>query len=481
MRLEAMTVPGFSFMVSVAFTLNYIMGTGFLTLPYAFYKTGIIIGISVLGVITFISILAAFFVLEAIARGQLIEETTKRMHMEYIEYQSMSLERMNSFGTQRLTSKSIKNDGNISDYIVGSLKIEIPELCELFLGIKGKLIYMVMISICMYGCLWCYATVFSNAFSTHLPINDYSYYIYLFIFSVIVIPLTCMELREQVTFQVILAIGRVIMILLMTSTVLIKLYNESNFIGYDSYSNRVNTFNIKYLYILLPLSMYANIFHHSIPALSEPVLKKSNLHYIYAVTLLFCFGAYTSISVLIALYFNEHVLPSSNLNWQNFHFYSNHINTSHTVRVIEKMVSFYIILFPAMDVASAFPLCGITLGNNLMSSIYGQNSMHYYEKSRYLRIYFRMLAAIPSLIGAIFVDNIDLITSFTGLSGFVIALIYPALLSIYSKKTLIGLNLSTETKYTNYLTSFPVCISIILFGLFSVIYIVNDMVISDDY
>jgi len=35
---------GFSFMIAVAFTLNYIMGTGFLTLPWAFHQTGILLG-----------------------------------------------------------------------------------------------------------------------------------------------------------------------------------------------------------------------------------------------------------------------------------------------------------------------------------------------------------------------------------------------------------------------------------------------------
>ena len=34
------TDHGFSFLVGVAFSLNYIMGTGFLTLPWAFSKTG---------------------------------------------------------------------------------------------------------------------------------------------------------------------------------------------------------------------------------------------------------------------------------------------------------------------------------------------------------------------------------------------------------------------------------------------------------
>lgn len=39
--LNGQSVPGqFSFLVSLAFCLNYVLGTGFLTLPWAFAQVG---------------------------------------------------------------------------------------------------------------------------------------------------------------------------------------------------------------------------------------------------------------------------------------------------------------------------------------------------------------------------------------------------------------------------------------------------------
>ena len=45
---EESSKEGFSFWVAVAFTVNYIMGTGFLTLPWAFSEAGIGLGFLVL-------------------------------------------------------------------------------------------------------------------------------------------------------------------------------------------------------------------------------------------------------------------------------------------------------------------------------------------------------------------------------------------------------------------------------------------------
>ena len=45
-------------------------------------------------------------------------------------------------------------------------------------------------------------------------------------------------------------------------------------------------------------------------------------------------------------------------------------------------VSYFVVLFPALDVASAFPLNGITLGNNLMSAVYGDQMAHIEKNKR---------------------------------------------------------------------------------------------------
>ena len=55
---------GFFFMV------NFVLGTGFLGTPYAFYHTGIIAGVASLIVISFVSWNCAIWELETMARAQ---------------------------------------------------------------------------------------------------------------------------------------------------------------------------------------------------------------------------------------------------------------------------------------------------------------------------------------------------------------------------------------------------------------------------
>jgi Transmembrane amino acid transporter protein len=66
----------FSFWVTVCFTLNYIIGTGFLTLPWAFQQTGYLLGLFCLGAVTLLATVTIIFTLETMARA---DELTRRM------------------------------------------------------------------------------------------------------------------------------------------------------------------------------------------------------------------------------------------------------------------------------------------------------------------------------------------------------------------------------------------------------------------
>ena len=57
-------VSGFFFMI------NFVVGTGFLSVPYAFYKAGVISGAVTLIVLSFISWNTANYIVETMARAQ---------------------------------------------------------------------------------------------------------------------------------------------------------------------------------------------------------------------------------------------------------------------------------------------------------------------------------------------------------------------------------------------------------------------------
>ena len=243
----------FSFWVTVAFTLNYILGSGFLTLPWGFAKSGVLLGLVVLLVFAFYSTLSVFFILEALDRGQRLVQRSQTGELEMSTYSrkrgyvaisdNSSIHGSNGgiLTNNSLHSRSdkilrnnklpdVENDGKQDQIIVlesltansTSLtqedatlpmklvrKIEITELCTIFLGPVGQRLYTCTISMYMYGTLWAYTTVFANAFAAHLSlthIHDTDYMIYTLIFALVVVPVSLMEFSEQVSVQVALAV-----------------------------------------------------------------------------------------------------------------------------------------------------------------------------------------------------------------------------------------------------------------------------------
>ena len=87
-----------------------------------------------------------------------------------------------------------------------------------------------------------------------------------------------------------------------------------------------------------------------------------------------------------------------------------------------------------------------------MTSYYGSEVQHHMGSPIKARL-FRLLAAVPPFIGAMIVSDLSHITGYTGLAGFLIAFIFPPLLSRYSAQKLERLGLEMHTKYSSVLTS----------------------------
>jgi hypothetical protein len=506
----------FSFGVTVAFTLNYIIGTGFLTLPWGFTQTGNILGIGVLGLMTMFAISAALLMLEAMARAEAYANQTNnfgsfRGDAVYKTLLPITL-RNDSQGFLSLKESRTENSAMLPEtttepiavelLAVGNQKYEITELCKIFMGKQSVRIYTVLISLYMYGTLWAYSTVFADSLAMRLPLfaeqgdaitpGSTSYMIYLLVFASIVVPSSMIELSEQVFVQVTLSFCRVLMLILMVSTIALAMLQQQADIAdghgnssmpfgpltrilSDPSSNNIthDPMNAKKLYLLLPMAAYATIFHHSIPSISQPVRNKLQLGRIFTVTLLLCFIAYSVMSIVISNYFGDKTLISSNLDWE---FYWGKLNVNREIPLYARCISSFVVLLPALDVASAFPLNAITLGNSLMSSYYGSriHVLGVVEASR-AKIVFRAVASVPPILAASMVSNLGTITHFAGVSGFAIAFIFPSLLAIYSERLLVNHGLPHKTQYSCWLTSRWICLLSIAIGLFLIIFVVTSL------
>ena len=207
----------------------------------------------------------------------------------------------------------------------------------MFLGDRGSSIYIFTLGLYMYGTLWAYTSVFANACSEALPIASVlnlghdDYLLYVALFSSVVVPLTCMELKEQVTVQVILSLCRLVMVVIIVGSTAAAMNSSTPQVSRVCGSDRARalrsggwrvgigsepnllTFtspltllqfddqtcahgtawvNWSGLYKMLPIAIYANIFHHSIPGLSKPVADKGGLSFVFGMTFAFGMVAY---------------------------------------------------------------------------------------------------------------------------------------------------------------------------------------------
>lgn len=427
-----------------------------MTLPWAFHKCGTVLGVLVLFVMIFPSLIAISLILETMARAAAIDFPENLLAVTDLSRSNIKVRR---FWTRN--SQAAKDSGEM---VVGSRKYELTELCSLFMGRSGKIAYTIIIGIFLYGTLWAFSSVFANALATHIGFGAASYYVYLLLFAAIVVPFSCMEISEQMTMQVILAMCRVVMVIFMVSSVAAAFDSDSEPFGNDTRNGHMSShlFELTGLHIILPISMFANMFHHSVPALSEPAKDKHALGNIFMTALMCCFIAYSLIGVSLSLYFGSAVKSSANLNWSDYGSFSDGFAPA-----LQKLVSTYVIVFPALDVASAYPLNAITLGNSLFTSVYGDDAKNL---PKIYRIAFRLLAALPPIIGASIVSDLGAITDFTGILGMAVGFVFPPLLAFYSEKYFLDRHMSPTTIYSTVWTSRYWVIAVFSFGIFMIFF-----------
>lgn len=395
------------------FTVNYILGVGVLGMPHAFVQAGWALSVICLFVVTCMATLTSHWLTEVGHRA------ARHLHHQKHAFQSIS---------------SPRSGAMYADH-----RIEVNELVEMFIGRKARRFYEVLLAIYMIGALWSYTAVFSQSLADQIGgFGDHSYYAYLGFFAAIVLPLTCMEMTELKPLAIGLAIFRFVSIGLMMLTALVSMYSFPSsdlekkwpYPNGDSkpYLSDMEAVRWPGLALVFPVSIYSQIFHHSIPGLAYPVTDKKALPKVFGGVLLTTFSLYAGLGILVGLYFGSAVADVCTLNWTD---YTGSSSTDVSTRSgFASFVSYLIVLFPPIDIISAFPLNAITLANNIMSA---SIPVQLTTKRRYI-IPFRLGAALIPIVGALFVSSLSKILNYTGCVGVMMAFLFPVVLQHQSQK-----------------------------------------------
>lgn len=548
---------GFTRPVAVCFALNYVVGTGFLVLPYVFVKAGIVLSVIVVVLSSLVADMAKDFVFVSMARAEYVlerqaKEAATKQRQESVQSEKntvrqakVSLHSEETEEEEQLTAQTVPTDeeavigssdddsyaqenettrllnemqelsdrttdkkqlrryqsvpseqesalmkadiaetnagsiavgmvnasilpikGSPSEHGNGSRKeqrlivkdrtIELSSLSEIFLGHAGLLIYTLFLSVYMACMLWAYASVFSQAMATSLPIPHFSehknYTIYCIIFGLIVCPLSFIEVEDQIEIQITLTILRVARLVLMIVT---AFFCPSYFGETSTTQSDVPLFCIRGLGVLVPIVIAANLMHEALPDLSHPVKKKKELGKTFQWAFI-CTGIiYSILGASVAICFGSKVEPSANINWGTF------ASPYGTNDRLYKSIGYFVVISPALDVISAYPLNSIALGNNLMDVRCG--SAHNTEPTYFTRMLFRMIAAIPPILGALFVRDLGVITDYAGIAGLAVTFCITSAMYLGSSRK--QLEIPPKTYYDSYATSRMCALFLFLFGI----------------
>jgi hypothetical protein len=200
-----------------------------------------------------------------------------------------------------------------------------------------------------------------------------------------------------------------------------------------------------------------------------------------------------------ASYFGAETRSSINLNFAHFFFGVDPTTTSPKIMFFLRTASSIVVLFPALDTISVFPLIANTLGNNLYAAAGGSsikmlarrmveyrawlngnfssgycsderyNALSIDEKKKALEtaskvasIFWRLVAALPPLLGSLVATDLSFSLLLAGAAGIHVAFFAPSLLQLHSSRLSEG-----STIYSGWYSGTILCFPVLAFATLS--------------
>ena len=241
-------------------------------------------------------------------------------------------------------------------------KFETTELSEIFVGKWFKYLYLFILVIYGFLSCWSFSSVAGSAWSTNIPYdfgsmklcqstafhhqilpNDgclFSYYFSVFLYAIIVVTLSLIDLKEQIIVQVSMGLLRYITIAAILIYCVVKLieggsecdmyesiinattYNETRptdnyFNGTISDEEIVFKFDVKGWLLSIPVFVFAFMLHSGVSALTHPIRQKAYLHWMLTINFVTTMIALLALGIVAPLWFNASVQETITLNWVN--------------------------------------------------------------------------------------------------------------------------------------------------------------------
>mmetsp|Transcript_4655 Transcript_4655/g.7559 ORF Transcript_4655/g.7559 Transcript_4655/m.7559 type:complete len:481 (+) Transcript_4655:61-1503(+) len=421
-RLDQYSAP-----VCGMFMLNMVLGTGPMTLPYAFNQAGILLSAIFLGGMMSISYVTATYVVEGLATADKLKAA-----------------RANGLRPEDENARTLSG-GNPDEARIET-RSEFGDIAkEVFPSNLSWLAYLIVI-VYAYGVLTVY--VISGCESLSGVVGNIagvdSYYIFLVIFAVIVTPVCLLDFQKTKPLQIFIGALRVTVVVVMM-TVMIRFLARSSEPITSRKWREIPLFRIEGLPSLFGNAAFTFMIHHSIPGLVFPLRRHASSAKVIGTTYLGSYAIYMVLGLLALWSFGDeqwakcpntpsHPCEIQGLFNQNF------------ASADWQWAAKFIVCYPVL-VVSVFPLVAITLRNNLKAAFSAPQSASSLD-CRHLA--FTLLTVAPPYIVASLTKDVQVVLKYVGCYfGLGLMALVPALIVYFSRRqgvtsTLVGSGLRSQ-------------------------------------
>ena len=472
------TSQGFSFWTGYFFVINVSVGAGFLNIPAVFQKTGWAFSAGFILVTALLSYVMGSQLIEVMSRVQVISQLQERgMQIQKPTFKQVFW--------RAKDGELIDHDDELIDHeestpFISDKRYDMTELVRILFGNKLSYTYLFLMAGYMQGAQVAYVSVFASSFASNVPIGNLStcdiystdsfyndcrwkYWIYLSIYACLMMYLTLKGIKEQKWVQTFLTFMRFGIILTICITCLAALLADKRIDKDASNDGDIGpVYDWRYTGHAVFTVTFAFVYHLNFPSIIEFVKdRQKSLPKIIMLASTTCFLLYVFVGLSAASAIGS-VESEVTLSYRD---YSGGFSTRPWWSY---GISFIIVLFPAIDVFSCFPLMAISISDNLTTMCYGVG-----YKGKGLTMFRVVVVCLPVAI-AFFEYNLGVISTVVGVFGFILGPLGIPMLHLASREMLktkgpYDTKLAPKSLVLGYLVFYILLIifSLVLLGIYS--------------
>lgn len=369
-----------SFWICYAYIINSTVGAGILAIPYEYSKAGIGFGIIVQLLASIVSILACFQVLQSWSRVEMMKSLMSQGYKIIpVPFKSILLNKPGEYIKDDTDSEKLAEDSELIPEITHK-KYEFCAMVELTMGKKASRILLIVFFLHLFPGMVSYASIFSTCLASNVSLfgrdtcNLYdedsffnsckiTYWIYLSLFTGLMIFLSFFHIQEIKYWQIVACSMRILVFMLITITSIVAASTNKELESDEDIDASPKWFDMKYYGGLLSIVFLATLFQNALPMTTNFLENKqenfANLMYMSGATVFLLFS-----SVAISSNFaTDDVEKAIILNWRDYSAGHSASNKPWWCYII----SYVVVLLPAIDVGSAFPILCSNLSANMLS------------------------------------------------------------------------------------------------------------------